>query len=76
MLFEQIEVVQSVAVQGVQAGAQAVADDGPGPSAGRCGPRRRGVLGCRIMGSARQHAGRQPGHGVGKCRLPHLNKDQ
>lgn len=46
MLPEQTEVVQVVAVQDIQTGTQAVADDGQNTSTGRRRPRGCGVLGC------------------------------
>ena len=71
-VFDQVEVIQVVAVQAVQGGTQTFADNGPGTTAGRYRPPRRRILGCGIVGRTRQDARWQPDHGVRKCRLPHL----
>jgi len=71
-VFDQVEVIQVVAVQAVQGGTQTFADNGPGTTAGRYRPPRRRILGYGIVGRTRQDARWQSDHGVRKCRLPHL----
>jgi len=73
MLFAQTEVVQVVAVQALQAGAQTFADNGPSASAGWYRPPRCGILRCRTVGSTWPDAGGQSDHGVGKRGVSYLS---